>query len=406
MSDIFSEVKAQPAPTPAGDRLFPLYPAFPPALNRRVEKASARPPASARSVSEDGRGGASAERLGNNTKSQAVLTALDDENPDLIQEFTFDERRREYVQRVDVGRAKDTARQARFSAQSSATKLLANLLTPRESQWRVTGCTRRKIGEEVAVLHSPSTGRAHFGNLMICGSVWTCPVCAAKISEGRKAELVTATNAHREAGGALYMVTFTFSHQRHDKLRDLLQRFSAAMKWMREHRAYKDLKRSLGYVGDIRTREITYGDANGWHPHEHGLWLVADQLPRAKLRAMMDVLFSLWSRACARAGLGAPNRKRGVNIVHCMSAADYMAKFGREQTWGVASELSKQHIKTGKAKSMTPFDLLRSYEAGNKQHGALFAEYAQELFGKRQIIWSPGLKAIFGIAIREDQDLA
>jgi hypothetical protein len=162
----------------------------------------------------------------------------------------------------------------------------------------------------------------------------------------------------------------------------------------------------MGYVGDIRTLEVTYGDGNGWHPHEHGLWFCADRLTRAKLRRMMDVIFCLWERACAKAGLGAPNRKRGVNIIACESAADYMAKVGREQKWGVASELAKQHIKTGRAKSLTPFDLLRSYEAGNKQHGALFLDYAKAFFGKRQIIWSDGMKAVFGIAIREDQELA
>lgn len=347
-----------------------------------------------------------AERLGNNTKLQAAFEARDSENPEVIQRFTLNEARREYVQTEDAETSKVTARQARFSAQSSATKLLFKQETPRETQWRVTGCSRRKISDEVAVLHSPSLGKAHFGNLMICGSVWTCPVCAAKISEARKREIETAINAHRAAGGALYMVTYTFAHQRHDNLADLMTRFSAARTWMRGQRAYKNLCREMGFVGDIRTLEVTYGDANGFHPHEHGLWLVADPLKRAQLRRMMAVLFLLWERACEKMGLGAPNRKRGVNIIECESAADYMAKAGREQKWGIASELAKQHIKTGKAKSMTPFDLLRSYEAGNKQHGALFIQFANAFFGKQQIRWSKGLKAIFGIAIREDQELA
>lgn len=378
MSDIFEEVK--------------------------LATAGRRPPA--RSASEDGRETASAERLGNNTKSRAAFEARDSENPDVIQAFRLDESQREYVQVQDAESAKTTGRQARFSAQSSATKLLFNHETPRETQWRVTGCSRRKISDEVAVLHSPSLGKAHFGNLMICGSVWTCPVCAAKISEGRKREIETATNAHRAAGGYLYMVTHTFSHQRHDDLADLMKRFSEARQWMRRQRAYGKLRRELGYVGDIRTLEVTYGDANGFHPHEHGLWMVADRLTQKQRRHMMAVLFDLWERACAKAGLGAPNRKRGVNIIECESAADYMAKMGREQKWGIAAELAKQHIKTGRAKSMSPFDLLRSYQAGNKQHGALFIQYAEAFFGKRQIIWSDGLKAIFGIAIMEDQALA
>lgn len=373
-------------------------------VNVKQARAACRLPA--RSGSEDGQPASRAERLGNNTKSRAAFIEVKDQETHEIQAFTLDEGRREYVLFVDPQLAKNTARHARFSAQSSATKLLHNAMTPRDTPWRVTGCARRKIAPEVSILHSPTTGKAHFGNLMICGSVWTCPVCAAKISEGRKLEIKTATDAHMVAGGSLYMVTFTFSHQRHEDIADLMSRFSKARQWMRAQRGYKALRRAMGYVGDIRTLEVTYGDGNGWHPHEHGLWFCADRLPRAKLRHMMEILFCLWERACAKAGLGAPNRKRGVNIIECESAADYMAKMGREQKWGIASELSKQHIKVGKAKSMTPFDLLRSYEAGNKQHGALFLEYASAFFGKRQIIWSDGLKAVFGILIREDQDIA
>lgn len=324
----------------------------------------------------------------------------------------------------DPKAAQITARQGRFSAQSSATRLLHavpnprstkydddewvadGLLPPAPTQWRVTGCSRRRIAQDVSVLHSASLGKAHFGNLMICGSVWTCPVCSAKISEGRKAEIQVATDVHTAAGGAMYMVSFTFSHQRNEPIADLLKRFGKARTWLRQHRQYKELRKSLAALGDIRALEVTYGDANGWHPHEHGLWLVASKLTREQLRKMAAVLFELWVVACKRSGLGAPNRKRGVNIIECQSAADYMAKAGREQTWGVSSELSKAHVKTGKAGRMTPFDLLRSYEAGNAQHGALFIEYAKAFFGKRQIMWSKGLKAVFGIAVKEDQEIA
>lgn len=388
------------------------------------QKAQAAVVPPARSEREDSRDDGSAERLGNNTKLQAALEVREHDNPDCIQRFRLDDARREYVEVVSPEAKQITARQARFAAQSSAAKLLHSVPNPRAAkhdvaeweeddvaspkpaQWRVTGCSRRKIAEEVAVLHSPSIKKAHFGNLMICGSVWTCPVCSAKVSEARKQEIKVATDLHAEAGGFMYMVSMTFSHQRNDLIVPMLGKFAQARTWMRQHRVFKQLRREMGFVGDIRALEVTYGDKNGWHPHEHGLWLVADRLSRDKLRSMMNTLFTLWHAACRKAGLALPNRKRGVNIIECHSAADYMAKCGREETWGISSELSKQHVKTGKADRMTPFDLLRSYEAGNKQHGALFIEYAKAFFGKQQIRWSKGLKAIFGIAIREDQELA
>lgn len=399
------------------------------AYSKRVQRvarkqAQAAAVGAARSASEDGPDSGRAERLGNYTELQATLEVREQENPDCIQRFRLDDARREYVEVISLEAKQITARQKRFSAQSSAARLLHSVPNPRSpkhdsqewaedglelpapAQWRVTGCSRRRIGEEVSVLHSAIAKKAHFGNVMICGSVWTCPVCSVKVSESRKQEIKVATDLHTDAGGFMYMVSFTFSHQRNDQIDPLLVRFAKARASMRQHRTFKQLRRDLGFVGDIRALEVTYGDKNGWHPHEHGLWLVACRLTRDQLRTMTNALFTLWHAACKKAGLALPNRKRGVNIIECHSAADYMSKAGREETWGISSELSKAHVKTGKADRMTPFDLLRSYEAGNKQHGALFIQYAKAFFGKQQIRWSKGLKNIFGIAIRDDQELA
>lgn len=398
-------------------------------VERALDSAFAQSEASAAAGSarpqrsEDARSGGSAQRLGNNTKSRAALEVRDSENPEEIQRFRYDEARDEYVADKSPEFAASVGRAARFSAQNSATKLLFNKITPRQQrieddaepvqedgqrkgQWRVTGCSRRKISEFVGVLYAPSIKKAHFGGLMVCGSVWTCPPCAAKISERRKNEIQAATDAFKEAGGHLYMITLTFSHSRQDDLDDLMRRLSDARMRLRRTRAYGVLKRELGFVGDIRTLEVTFGDKNGFHPHEHSLWLTACQFTARKLESFKTRLFVLWERACAAAGLALPNRKRGVDVRHAMSAAEYLAKFGRESSWGVASELSKQHIKSGRAASMTPFDLLRSYQAGNAEHGNRFIAYANAFFGKRQIIWSRGLKALFGVVEMTDEELA
>jgi hypothetical protein len=344
--------------------------------------------------------------LGNNTKSRAIKYVPFGDNNEQIQGFTLDPVRREYVEFIAPKDAVSNARRARFELQGASVKLLFNHETPRKTQWRVTGCTRRKISEHVAILHSVAISKAHFGGLMVCGSVWTCPPCAAKISERRKIEIKQATDTFRSAGGALYMITHTFSHAREDLLGPLLKRFSKARQYMRSQRAYKDLRVQLGYIGDIRALEVTHGAANGFHPHEHDLWLTAKPLTRVQLRSMMDTLFRLWSRACLVAGLSAPNRKRGVNIKYMESAAEYMAKFGREPKWGVASELSKQYVKKGREKSKTPFDLLSAYHEGDTKSGPLFIQFAKAFFGKRQIIWSDGLRALFGIEEKTDEEIA
>jgi hypothetical protein len=371
--------------------------------------------------SEEARNDASAQRLGNNTKSRPPKDVPEDENPEVIQRFRYDHERDEYVADKTPEFAASVARGARFSAQNSATKLLFNKRTPRvqsaadedepvdetrKGQWRVTGCSRRKIGEYVGVLYAPSIKKAHFGGLMVCGSVWTCPPCAAKISERRKNEIQSATDEFKAAGGHLYMITLTFSHAREDDIASLMVRLADARQRLRRGKAYERLKSQIGQIGDIRTLEVTFGDKNGFHPHEHSLWLTASSFTARQLQSFKARLFVLWERACLKAGLALPNRKRGVDVRYAMSAAEYLAKFGRESTWGVASELSKQHVKSGRAESMSPFDLLRSYQAGNLEHGNRFIDYANAFFGKRQIIWSRGLKSLFGVQELTDQEVA
>jgi hypothetical protein len=359
-----------------------------------------------------GRATTEGQPLGNNTESQAIFREAIDENTGEIQRLRVVSRRGESVFESYSEFAAINARAARFSAQSSAGRLLALEKTPRGTQWRVSGCTRRKIAPKVAVMYSAKIKKAHFSGLMVCGSVWTCPPCAAKVSERRKVEVVAATDLHKQQGGGLYLVTLTASHKRDHDLDDWLKKFAAAKIKMREWRAYKDLKVSTGYVGDIRALEVTYGDANGWHPHEHGLWLTQKPLTARKLESMRSDLFRLWHRACVAVGLPLPNRKRGVDVRWMESSAEYVAKFGREPRWGAGSELAKQHIKTGKLERMTPFDLLRAYHDGSedghahKRFGALFVQFAKAFYNKRQILWSDGLKQIFGIEQKTDEEIS
>ena len=52
-------------------------------------------------------------------------------------------------------------------------------------------------------------------------------------------------------------------------------------------------------------------------------------------------------------------------------------------------------------------DLVRSYAFDDdKQAGALFIEYSKAFHGRRQLQWSPGLKAFFGIGEKSDEMIA
>ena len=79
---------------------------------------------------------------------------------------------------VDVSRVKD------FLLQDLASKVL-------QKKFRVQFCLKRKIDKNnlVNVCFNESTSKAHYGNVIRCGSVWVCPVCAKKITEHRRTEL-------------------------------------------------------------------------------------------------------------------------------------------------------------------------------------------------------------------------
>lgn len=307
----------------------------------------------------------------------------------------------------DDSTVRSEARSGRFMLQNEARRLLVNKETPKGSKWRVAACQRSVNGSEVSVLYSPAVKRAHFGGLQVCGSVWTCPPCATKVGERRKAEVVSACDLHTEAGGGLYMMTYTFAHQREDRCPDLVARLRVALTWMRKHRRYKKLVQYAQFVGLIRALEVTYGEANGWHPHVHELWLTTSSMSRAALRLVQKELFALWRDACNVAGLGTPNRKAGVTCIEAFSAAQYVTKFGHETKWGTGSELTKAHTKKGrKADRCTPFDLLRRSAEGHKRSGSLFVDFAQAFFGSRQLYWSPGLKAAFQMEEISDEEAA
>jgi hypothetical protein len=330
-------------------------------------------------------------------KSSDTNREVIDQKTGEIQRFTLDKRRREYVQENEP----TDARFHRFLLQGAARRLLPS--------HRVSKCIRavtNAVGD-VAILKSPANGKCHFGGLQTCGSVWVCPVCAAKISERRKLEVRSALDTHLAAGGGVEMVTLTFPHARTDVLKDLMIQLRQAMTVLKRGRSYRTVRKMFESLGSIRALEVTWGEANGWHPHFHEVWFFAKPITVRQRRMLTALLYDGWSTACVKAGLPRPNRKRGVHVQPAESAAEYIAKFGTEPRWEAASELTKQHVKKSRdAKGRTPFDLLRDFAQGNSRAGALFAEYVEAFHGYRQLFWSPGLKALFGVADMTDEEIA
>ena len=232
--------------------------------------------------------------------------------------------------------------------------------------------------------------RFHYGNLTTCGSVWHCPICAAKISELRRVELTQAVKNCKDKGGQVHLLTLTVPHYSHQKVKTVLAGLSAALQRLTNSRSFKSLSSRIGLFGRIRSLEVTYGE-NGWHPHFHLLLFTHRPFNIAYLQAE---LLDLWKVACVRSSLPEPNH-HGVKLDNGELAAQYVGK------WGIEHEMTKGHIKKSR-EGYSPFDLLRVQIGGSlsdrclddkpEKAAELFREYAKAFKGKRQLVWSKDLR--------------
>jgi hypothetical protein len=294
------------------------------------------------------------------------------------------------AEKQELDTALRLARFERYAIQSLSKKVL-----PSE---RVAKCLRYVTNRAgVEVWKHLKTEKAFYNGLLVCGSVWHCPICAAKISERRKQELNQAFDLHKSNGGKIGHLILTFSHSRNDSLSDNLDKFLKAITKFRSGKRYDKISKQLGMIGSIRVFEVTYSEANGFHPHAHIAILYNNNF---SLVAAELELTELWLKACKKFGL---TGLEGIALKfqNGDKADDYLSK------WSLESELSKSHIKKGKDNSLTPFDFLRKYrETEDNRFLALFKEYAETFKGKRQIFWSPGLKKQFLINEKSDEEIA
>lgn len=283
-------------------------------------------------------------------------------------------------------------RAERFAMKSAARRLL-----PKDH--RTTKCMNWRLPNlEVQVLKGATTDRAFYHGLQVCAMPWTCPVCASKISERRRVEVAKGMKQAAVLGLQVALVTLTVPHGLGDDVSIIVDKMSAAWKRLWQGKAGMLLRESLGLFGHIRALEVTHG-ANGFHPHFHALlFFHPDQVKPGA----WEKFGPRWQTVAVRSGLPRPSDERGCQIDDGKKAAAYVAK----GVWGLESELTKGHVKTGKKGSRTPFDLLRAYMVGDKAAGALWRVYVDAFAGRRQLHWSKGLKKLLAIADLSDDEIA
>ena len=255
------------------------------------------------------------------------------------------------------------------------------------------------------------SGRAGIHGVSSCGSAYTCPVCAIKIAEKKRLQILAALNKHYKDGGTAILVTWTFSHGPREQLQVMMRQFMKALSRMKGRRAFSKAIKSIGYIGQIRSLEVTYGDVNGWHPHCHEIWLLDRKATYSEIKALEATLYEIWSKVAVACGLGKPSRKHGIDMRYTTkTGADAVGKYVSK--W--CHELTYHHTKKAGRGGRSPWqilgDLHETYKNYNHREYTrnknLWQEYARAMHGRAQLFWSKGLKAKYGIDDKSDKELA
>ena len=245
-------------------------------------------------------------------------------------------------------------------------------------------------------------GVSHWAGLKSCASIWSCPVCAAKIAAERIKEIAGVVQAQLDLGGGAVFLTLTFSHHLGMRLSDLIDRRQRAWAGLRQSWVWRDFKAEFGteFVG---MREHTWGAVNGWHPHLHAVLLTSRFLAEAERAKWHKAIRTEWLRQLQRVGLsGTPARACRLDAWNHRKAED-MAGYLAKQ---LALEVGGGTFKRGREDGLTPWELLDGAIDGEAGRLELWQEHEAATFGKHAMFWSKGARKLRPGPEVTDEELA
>jgi hypothetical protein len=271
---------------------------------------------------------------------------------------------------------------------------------------RVRDCGRKKITKMAGI--KLVGGTATFSGLATCGSVWCCPVCAAKIMASRSKDVKAAIDLWGLQNKSFIFQTLTMRHHKGQSLEELWQGLSFAWQRLNSGGAAKAEAAKYAQAGFIRVVELTYG-SNGWHIHIHILRFLETPPSEIQVKEWSNAQFERWSKALTAKGLATP--MRDAQDFKLTRNAEDLAKYLTKQAhYGgkLGMELTSAETKKAKRGGRKPFEVLD--DAIGTPHGndrRLWEEYEQASRGKKQTHWSNGLRTMLGIDYdKSDEEIA
>lgn len=276
----------------------------------------------------------------------------------------------------------------------------------------------------VKVSGTGSKAIAGFTGLESCGSVWACPVCAAKVASVRQNDIQQVVLGHMENGGSVAMLTMTMRHNKGQKLADLWDGISAAWKAATNGAGWRADRDTFNVDGYVRTVEVTHGQ-NGWHVHVHALLLGQGY---TDLMALKSRMWNRWQASLTKNGFAKPDENVGSEIHYIegkknasKALAEYFTKAGFSEKdestdYGqvqadakavnkITLEAARSDLKQGKWGNRTPWGILADvFKHGDAADMKLWHEYEKASRGRRQVTWSRGLRSEHGLDEKQQTD--
>lgn len=233
-------------------------------------------------------------------------------------------------------------------------------------------------------------------------------MCAPRVQQGRAEELLRLNEAHRKAGGAVYLLTLTVPHDDGDALKALRSSVSKAWTACINGAPWRRWAERIGLVGMVRALEVTHGPA-GFHPHLHVALYTGAAVPARALVELRRWMFARWCKALTKPTetehtWRQPSKRHGCRLMAMESGkragAVYLAKMG------LAQELVSQSTKKGRGGNRTPFQVLRDLTLDpSGRDRIIWRHYCLGIRGARQLTYSRGLLDRYGIRTVEDVEL-
>ncbi len=216
------------------------------------------------------------------------------------------------------------------------------------------------------------------------------------------------------------LLTLTMQHSRDDALDDLWD--GAAGSWRRlvGGKPWLNFKEAAGVVGTLRVVEVTHGAA-GWHVHLHVLVFLdpsksvrwqgvgGDAQFEAHFAAMASrgPIVRAWQRVVGRAGYFAAENAQDMRPVSLDEAGSSINRYFVKNGWDAADELARGASKKGRRGNRTPMGILHDIRTGGLLDDVeLWNEWEQVSHGRRQMTWSRGVRALLGLVVVSDNEVA